>query len=237
MTNLALVSKDLDMSALTATEKATVQRALKALREPERSELESGKNIMAVRNLTERIGQFNRFIRSLPFANRTAYRRLSVYQRALEIWPEELVDLAIERRLMIVGNTPEKPMGFFEDIAPFEGVKTEGRMNEYLTKAQTSVRVGRLRKTRIAPTKRDLVIQCFRVAYQAVQALPEKDRESFLEDLVGSQMSLVGASGSMRFEAKEIEQDFWPKAVIQSAETRSRISAAATARWERIRGG
>src|ERR1700674_490979 len=124
------------LSKMNAEERRTVKREHLALSMPETSELSTGKRIVQVRTILEKYGIFWRFLKTLPFTERTAYRRIKSYERAAQMWPEEVVNAAIERRLRIIGWTAETPMGFFENVpAPSKNL-TPQEIEEYLIEAE-----------------------------------------------------------------------------------------------------
>lgn len=229
------VQEDIQWDRLTLDEKNTIRRELKALSVPEKSVLATGRSLIAIRSITETTGDWARALKKLPFVDRTAYRRIKSYEKAKQMWPDELIDAAIARELDIVGTSPEKPMGFYEDIDAFTGRPTPQRVDAYLTAASLQVR---LRDTRVEKNgdSYELLKDCFREVYRSMVALPVAERKKFKEDLVGVILPLFGSTEPETFKARNIPEDFYPTvrgAFERSPESRSRMSQAATARWNR----
>jgi hypothetical protein len=217
---------------LTTTEQAAMMRLNGVLMEPEISDLNTGKHLVKARTLLEPYGGFLDYLIGLPFTYRTAYRRIKTYERALEIWPKELVEAAIERKLRIFGWSQEKPMGVFEDVEVPPKNLTPEKAREYLNRAELLVR-------RAPPASAfnaySALKECFRFVERRTRNLPPEDRAGFLDDLVGLEMTLLEANPVREFRATEVPTEFWAGASSVSPKTRTSLSKAATDRWERIR--
>src|SRR4029077_317125 len=99
-----VAKSDFDPSNMTRDEQVIVRRLTKELNEEyETSQLQTGKWIVEARAICEKYGVFWRWLKTLPFTERTAYRRVKSYERAAKMWPEEVVEAAIKRRLRIIG--------------------------------------------------------------------------------------------------------------------------------------
>src|SRR4029077_3127162 len=142
-----VAKSDFDPSNMTRDEQVIVRRLPKELNEEyETSQLQTGKWIVEARAICEKYGVFWRWLKTLPFTERTAYRRGKRYERAAKKWPgegvgggnqrpEEVVEAAIKRRLRIIGWTNEKPMGFFENVPAPPKNLTPQKIEEYLMQA------------------------------------------------------------------------------------------------------
>jgi hypothetical protein len=207
--------------------------------QPEASELETGKLLCEARSVLEREGRFLDFLNGMPFTARTAYRRIKIYERAMQMWPEEVVDAAIARRLPLIGWSPEKPLGVYEDIPAPPRNLTPQKIEEFLQRAEMEARRRASQRTQKTRDPRAALRSCFQFIAKNTQflsSLPEDERMTFLADLVGLEMTLFGAEDTQKFEAVRVPQDFWSsRGGGRSAEARARISEAATRRWERVR--
>ncbi len=222
---------------LTAEERATVRRELKNLSVPEKSDLATGRSLIIIRTIMERIGDWAHVVRNLPFADKTAYRRIKLYEKAKELWPDELIEAAIVREVTFVGCNDEKPMGFYEDIDSFTGRPTAQRIDEYLTNAAIQVR---LRDTHFDNNvdSYERLKASFREVYRNLKGMPLSERKKFKEDLIGVIMPLFGATEPEMFKPRNIPDDFYPTArgaFERSPQARSRMAAAQSARWSRLK--
>jgi hypothetical protein len=221
------VETDFPWSDMPTEDRAVVRRELKALSEPETSELGTGKRIVEVRAILEKYGIFWRFLAMLPFTERTAYRRIKSYERAVEMWPPAVVDAAIERRLRIIGWTSETPMGFYENVpAPS---KTQN-IEEYLMQAEVQVRRNQATNN---SSSDEILKTCFRSIERSTRNLQPEERKTFLDNLVGLQMTLLGAWKPQTFSPVPIPQDFWGGKM--ATETRGQIAKTTAERWKRIK--
>jgi hypothetical protein len=243
-------------SGMTPPERAEMHRLLQLLMIPERHELETGKLLVEARNIAEKYREFLQFLNTLPFTVRTAYRRIKMYERAVEMWPAEMIVRAIERRSPMLGVTNEKPMGLYEDLAPPDLDETaqyladlddlpisrspyiaiEEKIENYLAWAELQVRRGaKGAKKKLSP--RYLLKNSFKAMELATRHLPDGQQETFLDDLVGLAMTLfVGTNASRTFSPARIPEDFWTLPVgryVRSPEVRGRFSDAAKQRYER----
>ena len=222
---------------MSPDEKKTVMREFTALSMAETSELDTGKRIVEARSILEKYGTFWRFLEELPFTPRTAYRRIKTYERAVQMWPEKVVDAAIERKLKIVGWTSDRPMGYFEHVEDPPKILTPLKVNEYLNRAELLVR------RRVNPEIAKgidpyaALKECFRLVERTTQSLPPDERVRFLDDLVGLEMTLLGIDEPKKFTPAQVPQDFWTSqgGYARSTETRERIRKSATERWERVK--
>jgi hypothetical protein len=233
------VQRALDLfKDLSAEEKAKAQRISMALEEIETSELATGKLLIQARAIFEKYGLFWRFLNTCPFTERTAYRRIKTYERALQMWAEEVVEVAIKQSLAIIGSTNEQPMGFFENVpAPARNLTTQ-KIREYLVQAEVEARRKAESASKEGLDAYELLKMCFRQIQRGTNEMSPKERETFLKDLVGVEMTLLGATGPQKFTPVEIPQDFWtaPKgSFTRSPETRARMVEAARSRWERVK--
>ena len=221
---------------MSPDEKKTVMQEFTALSKGEISELDTGRRIVLVRSILEKYSKFWYFIGQLPFTERTAYRRIKTYERAVKLWPEEVVEAAIERRLKVIGWTNEKPMGLFEDVEHPPKTLPPPKVNEYLNRAELLVRRASQEAKPVIDAYAALK-RCFRLVERATQSLPPNERVRFLDDLVGLEMTLLGVDESKKFAPAQVPQDFWTSqgGYTRSSETRERIRKAATERWERVK--
>jgi hypothetical protein len=218
--------------SLRAEDAKTVRRELEAFKNNDFSELEIGKRIVAVRPLLETMGEFQRFIRAIPsFSERTAYRRIKSYERAVEMWPEAVIDAAIVRGLQVIGWEADKPMGFYEDVPLPPKPLTPQKIEDFLIRAEQQVRL-RV-ETGEGLSFPDLLKTSFKMFLKQIRSLPVEEREPFLKELVGLQMTVVGVS-PQKFAPAMIPTDFWT-AGVRSPETRARISRSAAERWKRVK--
>jgi hypothetical protein len=235
--NLETMADENQWDELTAAERAIVRRESRELAGPEISELETGRRLVAVRQALERAGGFARFLDTLPFTYRTAYRRIKAYERACEMWPKEMVEAAIARRLKIVGASNEKPMGLYEDIRidgkPPKNLAQYIDFADYLSREEIRVLRHSKPSTRGLSAYETLKL-CFRFVDKNTRSLPPKERRSFLSDLVGLEMTLLGATTPQEFDPAEIPPEFW-QGGRQSPETRARIARSTSERWKRIK--
>jgi hypothetical protein len=223
-------SLSLKFGEMGAEERKTVLREFTALSKGEFSELGTGRRIVQVRSILEKYGIFWRFLKKLPFTERTAYRRIKSYERAVQMWPEEVVTAAIERGLKIVGWTAENPMGFYENVPPPSKTLTPSKIEEYLMQAEVQVR----RNQAINNSSSDEILKmCFRFVERNTRNLQPEERKTFLDNLVGLQMTLLGAWKPQQFSPTQIPQDFWSGKV--APETRGQISKSTAERWKRIK--
>jgi hypothetical protein len=217
------------------------------LKTPEISELETGKKLVEASAICEKYRAFLRFLDQLPFTKRTAYRRIRMYERAIEMWPYEVVQRAIARRIPMIGVTAEKPMGAYEDIdVPFERSTdwheesvefpnpppTTQDINEFLIQAELEVRRGKAKKR----DPRVLLKECFKTMEQSARHMVDLDeRQKFMTDLIGLTMTLfTGADAPETFSPCEIPEEFWTNSAgryPRTPEIRDRFRAAANARW------
>jgi hypothetical protein len=224
---------------MTEGERDIVLRETQILADHEICELDTGKRIVLVRSILQKYKLFHSWLRHLPFTERTSYRRIKTYERALEMWPGEtgrmILEAAIERRLQIVGWSNEKPMGLFEDVEedpPKTG--TPDKVNEYLNRLELLVR--RASQQEQLPIELwDAERKSFQAVERIIRHLPAEKHDTFLSDFVGLMMSLLGADKPQKFTPSLIPQEFWLGGSMRSAETRERISKAATRRWERVK--
>jgi hypothetical protein len=229
--------RTLELSKFTKQEQDFLQQLLKTLAEAENSELETGKLLTEGRAICEKYGEFINFLYNLPFTPRTGYRRIKTYDRACEIWPQEIVDLAIKRRMRIVGYTDEKPMGLLEDLKlTVPKILTRKLIDRYLSEVE--VRIRREGQVYEEKSSHEALKDCFQTLERNVRGLTLQERQKFLKDLVGLQMAFLGAWKPQTFSPTQIPQDMWlnrrggqPK----SPETRKRIRESALKRWERVR--
>jgi hypothetical protein len=229
-----------DWAELTEEERAIVLREHKALSaEFEYSELDTGRRILLVRDILQKYQRFSAFLydSGLPLTGRTGYRRMRTYERATEIWPQEVIDAAIKRRLKVIGITPEKLMGLYEDVPAPPKSLTPQKVEKFLDSAELFVRRSSLQRSTKALQAYPALKQCFRFVERATQSLSSKERPQFLKDLVGLEMALFGVDEPRGFAPTKIPPNFWTSQLgyARSSETRARISKAATERWERVR--
>lgn len=221
---------------MKAADRAKLLREIKALEGPEASELETGKRLVAVRSICEPYSIFKEVLLSLPFASRTAYRRIRLYDTAVKIWPEEIVEAAIERKMQFVGVpgvSADRPMGNYEGIEVPKKNLTPDKIEEFLVFAEMEVRRSR---TDPQPVEaHDALRRSFRQTEVLLRSLSPEERITFVEDIVGLQMTLAGIRSPQKFEPTEIPSDFWPGERISSVETRNRIRLGSLARWQRKR--
>jgi hypothetical protein len=241
---------DNQWSELSSKERQQLDRLFKVLSAPETSELATGKSLLEARALTEPSGNFLRFLETLPFTVRTAYRRIRMYEKARDMWPLEIVDRAIQRRIPMIGVTADKPMGAYEDLeppaiedddidldhplGPVEGKPLGERIEDFLIQAELQVRlVKRATKSR---NPRDLLKKCFRAVEQSARHLSAEERADFLNDLVGLEMTLLtGTSATKEFIPARIPDDFWlapAGGYSRTPEIRSRSSESAREQWK-----
>jgi hypothetical protein len=224
------LSESLKLSEMGSEEKKTVLREHLALSNPETSELSTGRRIVQVRSILEKYGIFWSFLKKLPFTERTAYRRIKSYERAVKMWPEEVVDAAIERRVRIIGWTSENPMGFYENIPPPSKNLTPQKIEEYLMQAEVQVRRTQATNDSSSP---EILKMCFRFVERNTRSLPPEERKIFLDNLVGLQMTLLGAWKPQNYSPAPIPQDFWGGKM--APETRGQIAKSTAERWKRIK--
>jgi hypothetical protein len=225
---------------LTAEERATLRREIQYLDEPEESELATGKSLATCRAILEKYRRFLLFLDTTKMAQRTVYRRLRTYDVARKLWPQEVIDAAIDRKLRIIGSSKEKPMGLYEDVPTPGKNLTPQEIELYLSQAEKQVYQSTLPNDgSLSLDAYDRLKLCFRTVDKLTRDLTTKEREVFLEDLVGVAMSLLGTKESQSFVQTTIPSDFWqlPRgSFTRSGEMRSRTSEAALGRWSRIRG-
>jgi hypothetical protein len=227
----------IDWDKLTPEERDSVRRDAKALSDPEicDGELGTGALLVRARSVLEKYGEFLAFLKTLHYTERTLYRRIKAYERACELWPSEVVDAAIKRKLRIIGATNEKPMGAFEDI-PAPKNLTPQKIEEFLNEAEIQAR-----RSASGPSGDENAYEslkaCFRTVEQMTRSLNPKEQTKFLEDFVGMMMTLIGIKESWRFEKTQIPSDFWGGrgGHPRSKDVRERISKAASERWKRVR--
>jgi hypothetical protein len=222
-------SLSLKFGEMGAEERKTVLREFTALSKGEFSELGTGRRIVQVRAILEKYGIFWRFLKRLPFTERTAYRRIKSYERAVQMWPEEVVDAAIERRLRIVGWSEQTPMGLFEKLDPPKTL-TPSKIEEYLMQAEVQVRRNQATNN---SSSDEILKMCFRFVERNTRSLPPEERKQFLDNLVGLQMTLLGAWKPQTFSPAPIPQDFWGGKM--APETRGQIAKSTAERWKRIK--
>jgi len=252
MTNLRVVPDGINWDYLTAEDLSILQRVIGELEEQETSELATGKLLVEARAVCEKYKIFARFLKKLPFTERTAYRRIRAYERAVQMWGEQGVDRAIVRKTPMVGVTAQKPMGLYEDL-PFtadgedvhpDSVELaeptrpfEEQIEDYLITAELEVHRRAKGKTK-KRSRHDLLKKCFRAMEQSARDISTGDREVFLADLVALAMTLfVGAKNEQKFTPAPIPQDFWMRSLggyERTPKIRKRISAAAKERWREL---
>jgi hypothetical protein len=220
---------------LSAAEQALLMRVNAVVFEPETCELNTGKYLaMAQAVLTVYRGGWLSYLKGLPFTYRTAYRRINVYERAMKIWPKEVVESAIEHRLKIVGYTETKPMGLFEDMAPPKDLTPQG-IEDYLMQAEITAR--QKAPGGIDIDAYDRLKKCFRLIEKCSRGLGDKERRDFLKDLVGVEITLLTpefADSAPAFKATEIPSDFWKTTIggyTRTTSTRRRSSKGAKDAW------
>jgi hypothetical protein len=233
-------------SEMRAKDREQMGRLFRELAEPETSELATGKKLVEAREIAQKYGEFLRFLETLPFTTRTAYRRIRMYEKASEMWPEDVVDRAIARRIPMIGVTAAKPMGAYEDVEkphmrdpetgmPIEAwdITTGEKTEDFLIQAELQVRREAKRTTK-KRNPRDLLKKCFKAVEQSARSLSGKEREAFLDDLVGLEITLLrGANEPQTFTPAQIPADFWTVPLggyIRTPEIRRRFTVAAIKR-------
>jgi hypothetical protein len=212
-------------SEMEPEERAAMQRISQSLAGHERSELETGKLLVEAKRITEKYRSFLYFLNTLPFTVRTAYRRMKMYEKAVEIWPPEVIERAIERHSPMMGVTNDKPMGAYEDLKrpelesteipdhpfPAEEMTIEEKIDNYLISAERQVRAQSSRWSKKQYDPRYLLKNCFRSMEQAARGLSEEggERKFFLEDLIGLAMTLFDQTKEQTFAPVQIPQEFW----------------------------
>ena len=163
---------------MTQDQQEIVLREYKILSDHEICELDTGKRIVLVRSILQRYKLFFRWLRDLPFTERTAYRRIKTYERASEMWPTEIVDAAIERRLLIVGWSPERPMGLFESVAedPPKAL-TPAKVEDFLNRAELEVRRGVENQPEDPVQPYDVLKRTFQAVERSTRHLPAEEHQ------------------------------------------------------------
>src|SRR5260370_29142437 len=153
---------------MSREERQTRSRLFQVLNKPETSELATGKSLVEARAITEKYKEFLRFLETLPFTIRTAYRRIKMYDKACEMWPVEVVDRAIARKIPMFGVTAQKPMGAYESVKTPTSldITTGEKIEDFLIQAELQVRRNAKGTTK-KRSARDLLKKCFRMVEQS----------------------------------------------------------------------
>lgn len=228
--------KEFDTSEWSSEDRTAIRKLSKLLNNPQSGDLWTGKHLVEAQRLCEKYLDFARF---LPTVNkgvgtaRTAYRRIKTYEKACEIWPQDVVDAAIERHLVIVGRSENHPMGVFEELVGPPKNLTPEKIEEYLTKAEIEAR-GQANGGDASPY--DVLKDAFQKLSLLVRKLPVKNRAKFLTDLVGLEMTLLGVTEAQTFEPASIPSEFWPTLnLTRTADSREKTRKAALERWRRVK--
>lgn len=224
----------------TAEDRAAIRRLKNKLLEPEveRSELETGQLLVEVRTILEPTGRYGAFLETLAslFTLRTAYRRIKLYERACEIWPLQVIDAAIIRKLRIVGSTAEKPMGHYENISVPKNVNTAAKADGFLTAAELEVMKSSGQKSESLDVY-DRLKRCFRAVSPQMRGLTDKERDQFLDDLVGMLLTVGNDAKPRKFEPTQVPAEFWGGrgSAFKTEATRQKMRESVAKRWERIK--
>lgn len=166
-------------------------------------------------------GEFRRLVASINIEERQAYRYKTTYENVESVFPEIILNTAVERGMPILSANKNQPIGKYTAVVrlhpPPKNTDKEGA-KKYLDDLEATYKqrkrflVNNGHEEKVIPilvkSKALLLKENFRSSKNAVKQLSGRQRLSFLEDLVGYLLTTIGITSPTTFSPIAVPEGF-----------------------------
>jgi hypothetical protein len=203
--------KDLKKEEQNTVVSATLslrQNALKAVE----GRLGMGLSLLQLQAVLEGRGLFVKYLHTLNFSYRTAYRLMVAASRVEEGLPRPALEAAVARGIDLISHNPARPFGAYTEpikqLPPPPGVAGVDEWLDKLEKLREDTPGLRPKRIRTTDTTK-MELRAFRAVRNAYRALsvPPKAKHAWAVSLIGKIMAELGVP-AQRFEPEAAPDEF-----------------------------
>jgi hypothetical protein len=202
---------------LENVERKTVERETKELAAAHADQVVSrarmGEHLMNLQLVLEGKGLFVKYLETLHFSYRTAYRYIEAYKAVKGQLPDIALQMAAARGMDLVGYQADRPFGpYTEPVKALPPPADTDKIPEWLDQIEEKRKEmpKRARRAKAAPPEASLRM-AFASVYRRFKALPAgKGRVVWSKRLIGLLMAEMGLPGQ-HFEPEAVPEGFRPK--------------------------
>jgi hypothetical protein len=177
------------------------------------SRMRMGEHLMNLQVVLEGKGLFVKYLDTLHFSYRTAYRYIEAYKAVKDQVPETVLQLAAARGMDLVGYQADRPFGAYtEAIKALPPPAEAEKVPEWLDGLEEKRKALPRRRKSHKPAQAETSLRmAFASVYSRFKSLPNgKGRVAWSKRLIGLLMAEFGLPGQ-HFEPEAVPDGFRPK--------------------------